>query len=499
MTFIEAAKAVLEQEGRPMRSREIAEKAVALGLLSHVGKTPVQTMSARISATVAKAGSPFVRVRPGIFGLTIWKGTPPGPKKADSQKEEKMPPPTDEGKPAKSEPSTAGAAVKETTRQDKKGNASTGDSQDAVRSAPLVQDGTAGTTGRAEVRDSDVTTEQGRGRLAENGATKRRKRKKRKTSHLPASTIETSSNKGPHGSKNDLQNISKSPQSSTREKSTEGVSAPTTAAPSPSDSSRNASNADARSEVRSSTLIGQVEEVLRRNARPIPTERILDAVGLKGEGAPALLEALLASDAAERDRAGQRPRFIKHRSGYALLEREVSAEIITLERQGAELRNRLIQIAEKQLIRKLRTVPMESFIRVMIMYLQRSGFGAMVPVNFNRNGEFHLSLKDRRHQGRFSTGVVLRKDPADFQLRERAVMDLRGALHHYDAMNGMILTTGQVSEKAVHEGRISNLPQVVLVDGETLAREMVELGIGVKVRTLSLPAFDDTFFSNLDL
>lgn len=245
-------------------------------------------------------------------------------------------------------------------------------------------------------------------------------------------------------------------------------------------------------------LVNQVETILRRNSRPIPTEKILDAIGLKGEGGPALLEALMASDALEREQRGQRPRFVKHKSGYGLLEREVSTEIIALENQGAELRTRLIQIAEKQLIRKLRSMPMGSFIRVMIMYLQRTGFGAMVPVNFHRNGEFHLSVQDRRHQGRFCTGVVLRKDAADFELRERAVMDLRGALHHYDAMNGMIFTTGQVSDRAVMEGRIPNLPPVVLVDGETLTREMVQMGIGVKMRTLTLPAFDETFFSNLE-
>ena len=48
MTFTEAALVVMEREGRPMHSREIAEKAVEQGILSHVGKTPVQTMSGRL-------------------------------------------------------------------------------------------------------------------------------------------------------------------------------------------------------------------------------------------------------------------------------------------------------------------------------------------------------------------------------------------------------------------------------------------------------------------
>ena len=68
MTFTEAALEILKAEGRPMRSREIAERAVDKGLLSHVGKTPVQTMSTRLSAAVAKGKGPFVRERPGVFG-----------------------------------------------------------------------------------------------------------------------------------------------------------------------------------------------------------------------------------------------------------------------------------------------------------------------------------------------------------------------------------------------------------------------------------------------
>ncbi|HUT79173.1 MAG TPA: winged helix-turn-helix domain-containing protein, partial [Polyangia bacterium] len=80
MTFIEAALKVLEHEGRPLHSREIAERAVEWGLLSHVGKTPVQTMSGCLSAAVAKGEgkTPFARVTPGVFGLAAWDGHPPG-------------------------------------------------------------------------------------------------------------------------------------------------------------------------------------------------------------------------------------------------------------------------------------------------------------------------------------------------------------------------------------------------------------------------------------
>jgi hypothetical protein len=211
-----------------------------------------------------------------------------------------------------------------------------------------------------------------------------------------------------------------------------------------------------------------------------------------------LLEAMLVADNAESELKGERPKFVKHRGGFALSEREISSEILSLERQVSEIRTRLIRIAERQVLKKLRIISMNGFLRILVNYLQRSGFDSMVPVNLSRPNEFHLSVQDRRHEGRFRTAVVLRRDAADHALSERAVIDLRGALHHYDAMGGMIITTGEVGTKAKQEGRVPNLSPVALIDGETLANDMVRLGIGVQERRVALPAFDDVFFGALE-
>lgn len=479
MTFIEAAKAVLDQEGRPLRSREIAEKAVGLGLLSHVGKTPVQTMSARLSATVAKENSPFVRIRPGVFGLSEWHGNPPGPKKTTPPAPPPEPTPNVRDAPKPASPASA-PAPKETPTSVEQG--------EPLKASLSKETNGASSSGRG----SDPALQ-----------AKRRKRKKRKTSHAPAVTPShgAATNEGKPSHDKERPSNAQAHQPLPQKTGNSGPKLPEQNQSPPSSRRTEPPLPPSPIQVgekKPEDMLNHVEAILKRNSRPIPIERILEVLGIKGESGPALLDALMATDALERERDGQRPRFVKHKSGFALVERETSAEIVSLENQGAELRARLIQIAEKQLIRKLRSMPMSSFMRIMILYLQRSGFGAMVPVNFHRNGEFHLSVQDRRHQGRFFTGIVLRKDAAEFVVREKAVMDLRGALHHYDAMNGMILTTGQVSDKAIKEGRVPNLPPVVLMDGETLAREMVQLGIGVKVRTLSLPAFDDAFFSNIE-
>jgi hypothetical protein len=70
MTFLEAALEVLRHEGRPLHYKELTERALGKKLLTFVGRTPEVTMQTQLTAAVKKApGNPFVRVKPGIFGL----------------------------------------------------------------------------------------------------------------------------------------------------------------------------------------------------------------------------------------------------------------------------------------------------------------------------------------------------------------------------------------------------------------------------------------------
>jgi hypothetical protein len=70
MTFVEAAFEVLRWEGRPLHYKELTERALAKKLLTFVGRTPEVTMQTQLTAAVKKApGNPFVRVKPGVFGL----------------------------------------------------------------------------------------------------------------------------------------------------------------------------------------------------------------------------------------------------------------------------------------------------------------------------------------------------------------------------------------------------------------------------------------------
>ncbi|HVR00657.1 MAG TPA: HTH domain-containing protein [Polyangia bacterium] len=85
MTFLEAALKILTREGRPLHFKELTERAMTKKLLTFVGRTPEVTMQTQLTAAVKKApGNPFVRVKPGVFGLLRYPEVPP---------EEPAPPP----------------------------------------------------------------------------------------------------------------------------------------------------------------------------------------------------------------------------------------------------------------------------------------------------------------------------------------------------------------------------------------------------------------------
>lgn len=73
MTFYEAALRVLESAGHPLPFLEITQQAIAQNLLSHVGKTPEQTMLSRLAAMARRPRDRKVIVTAkDTFGLVDW-------------------------------------------------------------------------------------------------------------------------------------------------------------------------------------------------------------------------------------------------------------------------------------------------------------------------------------------------------------------------------------------------------------------------------------------
>jgi len=80
MTFLEAAHAILQRERKPLHYKDLTERAITKKMLTFVGRTPEVTMQTQLTAAVKKApGSPFVRVKPGVFGLLRYPEGAPEP------------------------------------------------------------------------------------------------------------------------------------------------------------------------------------------------------------------------------------------------------------------------------------------------------------------------------------------------------------------------------------------------------------------------------------
>ena len=89
MTFTEAALEILKREGKPLHFKELTERAMTKKLLTFVGRTPEVTMQTQLTAAVKKApGNPFVRVKPGVFGLLRYPELTPEERAKAKEKEE---------------------------------------------------------------------------------------------------------------------------------------------------------------------------------------------------------------------------------------------------------------------------------------------------------------------------------------------------------------------------------------------------------------------------
>jgi hypothetical protein len=89
MTFLEAALKILSREGKPLHFKELTERAMNKKLLTFVGRTPEVTMQTQLTAAVKKApGNPFVRVKPGVFGLLRYPEMPPEEPQSEAEKPE---------------------------------------------------------------------------------------------------------------------------------------------------------------------------------------------------------------------------------------------------------------------------------------------------------------------------------------------------------------------------------------------------------------------------
>jgi hypothetical protein len=152
MTFLEAALKILSREGKPLHFKDLTERAMTKKLLTFVGRTPEVTMQTQLTAAVKKApGNPFVRVKPGVFGLLRYPELPPEEPEPERKTAEKA------ERPERAErPSREGEEGGRGRRRRRRGGRGRGRDEAAASNGVAETPGAPASEGEAEGDDNDL-------------------------------------------------------------------------------------------------------------------------------------------------------------------------------------------------------------------------------------------------------------------------------------------------------------------------------------------------------
>lgn len=165
------------------------------------------------------------------------------------------------------------------------------------------------------------------------------------------------------------------------------------------------------------------------------------------------------------------------------------------ERVEAAVRE-ITEVVAADLLAMVLDVPPERFERIVLDVLHRMGYGARRQDLHHTGGagdggiDGEISL-DRLGLERVCIQAKRWRQP----LGPEVVRDFIGALDTQHAAKGVLMTTGSVTKEARQTaGRASK--SIVLVDGDTLARLMIEHEVGVARKVVHLPELDRDYFED---
>jgi len=543
MTFLEAALEILKRERKPLHYKELTEKAMERKLLTFVGRTPEVTMQTQLTSAVKKApGAPFVRVKPGVFGLLRYPEGAPEPKVQEEKKEEKK----DE---KKEQPSVASTPSEEKTaeagegpgrgrrrrrggrgrRRDRRGGEEAGtdetkiaapegesppsaagegvqtsaltDEQDGeepnvgslspeARAAALAETGVLeGDLDEGDEADDEADEETGGPEDAESAG------------EAGAEVVASDGNEG-----DERTVAAESVAEATPAPIVEGepatpapTSASTSAAPSKSTSGSEPSGSGGRKVM---SPVDAAIEILKGQSpgRGVHVRQIADSAVrrrlIHGEPNEAwrVMRAALASEAKERLRAGLRPRIKAAGSGlFALSRRTPDADLEKAEYVFGEARRALRErtlAAVEQRLGELSPASFEAMARVL---LQREGFG---PATFVKRVDGTIYVEALRGRGFRPSKCLIALRPGITAAGRRALGELRAGIRARNQDEGVLLLAGRLADDAIAEWKQSGQP-IEVVDGPAMAETCVRHGIGVISANVAVDLVDADFFAEL--
>jgi hypothetical protein len=524
MTFLEAALEILKRERRPLHFKELTEKATERKLLTFVGRTPEVTMQTQLTAAVKKApGSPFVRVKPGVFGLLRYPEAPSEPEpEATPEKPQKT-----ESRPAAGETRSGrrrrrGGRGRRRGRGDAPGESlatsSAGGEAASERPGPIegAEEHEAGETPE-EPEIGSLSPEARAAALAESGVLEG-----------DGDEREGEEEEGPTGDDSDA-GAARNDESAESEEEAEakaeqvgGPASPGEAAaraempsasgppPGPSDSAAQAPapagegtpETPAQSGRKITSPIDAAIEILKGQApgRGLHVRQIADAAVrrrlIHGEPNEAwrVMRAALAAEGKERLRAAQRPRVRPAGSGlYALARRPPDSDLERAEFVLGEARRALRERTLAALEQRMAELSPAAFEAVARVLLQREGFG---PATFVKRVDGTIYLEALRGRGFRPSRCLIALRPGSAAAGRRAMGELRAGIRARNQDEGLLMLAGRLADDAVGEWKQSGAP-VEVVDGPAMAETCVRHGIGVISAVVNVEFVDADFFAEI--
>lgn len=508
MTFTEAAVEVLRLVGKPLHYKKITEIAIERNLLSHVGKTPEITMSARLATMVKKdrGEAPIVKVKPGVFGLRDF---------------------TDdviqaaEGEPielSEEELAIAEGAVEIDEEED--AAADGGEAAAPAEAKPARR--LPGAEFFPEEEDDDepilANLDQAEGKKApagsdeddERGGRRKRRRRRRRKGGEGGEVVEARErgerdrperDRGGRDRDRDRDRGRERDRGRDRDRDDRRRHEPHRV-----EVTGDWDREPAEGELVGKDLADAIEAVLDGGPHhPSTYEQIAHQLVRRGRltgDAPALVPTVAAAvrgDIARRQAKNGRPRFRVGLDGrVALADWSLPNDAVRAEQEATRSAERQRDLARRAFVRRIAELPTAGLMELLATWLNAEGVTALRGVRRPgaAPGEFHLAGVQRRGPEEIPLAIVVVRDGGGVG-RER-VIDVRGALHHYgNAAAAWIISLGQVLSGARDEAAVSGAAPVALFDGVRLARAMEEVGVGLRRHVVHVVSIDIDLLESL--
>jgi len=526
MTFTEAALEVLRSAGEPLHYKKITELAIERNLLSHVGKTPEVTMSSRLAMMVKKdrGQAPIIKVKPGVFAIR------------------------ESALQGQTLSAAALAAINEVEglQNGQLGLPSTESEIEAVEPAAL--------TGSAEVAvvvveenpnktpllpGADVFPEEEgdddpilagldqESESGERGGRRRRRRRRRGKGDKPETpqsevSVRPERSERPEPARERPREAFRSRASERHERQVQVQVQDRQERQERQDRHEERARSDERERVRGEDssvdwnrqpaegdLLGKdladaVWHVLSRGERvPHAFSRVADLLVRRGRlsgSAVALAPTIAAAVRADISRAElnrTRPRFRLRGGRLSLnewllpksLARADQDLLASAERYAAELRRALIQ--------KLSELPTAGFAELLATWLNAEGVTALRAVRRPGSSGSELHFAGTRKSGSEEVRLAIVVQRGGRDIDREAVIDVRGALHHYgQAQSAWLVTLGRITSGAREEAA-AQAAACALFDGNALASAMERLGVAMRRHVIAHHEIDYELLESL--